>query len=203
MTEEKTTAAKFEIKKVKIDDLHETKNNPRQITKKDFDKLKRSLEEFPEMLDAREIVVDENYRILGGHQRVKALKALGQKEIEVKMMIGWTEDQKERFVIQDNLQNGDWDMDTLANEWDQDKLEDWGLELPSEDKFIEPDDFTEKITTEASKFMMVGVTALGQTEDVVLVDTIPEDIVPVIQEKVQKAGGKAVIQKIMEALNDL
>lgn len=195
--------AKIEIRKVHLADLVETKNNPRQITKKDFEKLKRSLSEFPEMLEAREIVVDENNRILGGHQRVKALEALGKDEIEVKAIIGWTEEQKERFVIQDNLQNGDWDMDTLANEWDLEKLENWGLDMPSEDKFIEPDDYTEKIATDASKFMMVGVTALGQTEDVVLVDTIPEEAVPVIQEKVRKAGGKAVIQAIMEALNEL
>ena len=121
--------AKIEIRKVKIDDLKRTKNNPRKITEADFEKLKRSLSEFPEMLEAREIIVDENNRILGGHQRVKALKALGEKEIEVKAIIGWTEEQKERFVIQDNLQNGEWD-DEILSDWDENKLREWGMEIP-------------------------------------------------------------------------
>ena len=195
--------AEIEIKTVKLSELHPTKKNPRKISKEDLEKLRKSVEEFPEMLDVREIVVDEDYRILGGHQRVKALKANGTEEVTVKIVKGWTDEQKDRFVLQDNLQNGEWDQDILANEWDKDLIERVGIDIASEDKFMTPDDFTEEIKNDASKFMMASVTALGQTEDVVLVDTIPEDIVPVIQQKVQKAGGKAVIQKIMEALNDL
>lgn len=195
--------AEIEIKTVKLDELHPTKKNPRKITKEDLEKLQKSVQEFPEMLDVREIVVDEEMRVLGGHQRIKALKALGQTEVTVKIVKGWTEEQKDRFVLQDNVQNGEWDMDILSNEWDPDLVEKVGIDVASEDKFLTPDEFTEEIKTDASKFMMVSVTALGQTEDIVLVDTIPEDLVPVIQEKVQKAGGKAVIQKITEALNDL
>lgn len=195
--------ADIEIKTVRLDDLHPTKKNPRKITKEDLERLQKSVSEFPEMLNVREIVVDEDMRVLGGHQRIKALKALGQTEVTVKIVKGWTEEQKDRFVLQDNVQNGEWDMDILANEWDPDLVEKVGIDVASEDKFLTPDEFTEEIKTDASKFMMVSVTALGQTEDIVLVDTIPEDLVPVIQEKVQKAGGKAVIQKIAEALNDL
>ena len=195
--------AEIEIKTVRLDDLHPTKKNPRKITKEDLERLQKSVSEFPEMLNVREIVVDEEMRVLGGHQRIKALKALGQTEVTVKIVKGWTEEQKDRFVLQDNVQNGEWDMDILANEWDPDLVEKVGIDVASEDKFLTPDEFTEEIKTDASKFMMVSVTALGQTEDIVLVDTIPEDLVPVIQEKVQKAGGKAVIQKIAEALNDL
>lgn len=121
--------ARIEKRKVKISDLKKTKNNPRKITEEDFEKLKRSLSEFPEMLEAREIIVDENNRILGGHQRVKALKALGETEIEVKAIIGWTEEQKDRFVIQDNLQNGEWD-DEILSDWDREKLKEWGMDLP-------------------------------------------------------------------------
>ena len=85
------------------------------------------------MLDIREIVVDENNRILGGHQRVKALLANGEKEVNVKVVEGLSEEEKREFVIRDNIQNGEWDFDVLANEWDDLPLDDWGIELPIAD----------------------------------------------------------------------
>lgn len=121
---------KTRIEKVKLDQLSETKNNPRQISKKDFAILKKSLTEFPEMQEIREIVVDENYTILGGHQRVKAMLANGQKEATVKVVEGLSEEQKRQFVIKDNISNGEWDMDILANEWDDEPLDEWGLTTP-------------------------------------------------------------------------
>lgn len=119
------------VEKVKLDQLSETKNNPRQISKKDFAILKKSLTEFPEMQEIREIVVDENYTILGGHQRVKAMLANGQKEATVKVVEGLSEEQKRQFVIKDNISNGEWDMDILANEWDDEPLDEWGIETPA------------------------------------------------------------------------
>ena len=125
-----------ELKKVKLADLIPTKNNPRKITPEDLEKLKKSVREFPKMLEAREIVVDENMRILGGHQRVKALQANGETETTVKIVTGWSEEEKERFIIQDNLQNGEWDQEILST-WDQEKLEGWGMELLPEPEEIE------------------------------------------------------------------
>lgn len=119
---------KTTIKEVELKSLTETKHNPRQISKKDFDALKKSLKEFPEMQEIREIVVDENMTILGGHQRVKAMMANGQKTATVKIVEGLTDKQKREFIIKDNIQNGEWDMDILANEWDIDDLNDWGLD---------------------------------------------------------------------------
>ena len=119
------------IIKVKLSELRDTEHNPRQINKKDFEKLKKSLAEDPEFLEAREIVVDENNVILGGHQRVKALKTLGYDEIEVKQVVGWSDEKKRRFVIKDNIQNGDWDIDELANAWDDLPLDDWGIDFPT------------------------------------------------------------------------
>lgn len=119
---------KTTIKEVELKSLTETKHNPRQISKKDFDILKKSLKEFPEMQEIREIVVDENMTILGGHQRVKAMLANGQKTATVKIVEGMTDKQKREFIIKDNIQNGEWDMDILANEWDIDDLNDWGLD---------------------------------------------------------------------------
>lgn len=121
---------KTSIKKMKLADLIPTENNPRQIKKDDFERLKKSVQSFPQMLDIREIVVDENNRILGGHQRVKALLANGEKEVNVKVVEGLSEEEKREFVIRDNIQNGEWDFDVLANEWDDLPLNDWGIELP-------------------------------------------------------------------------
>lgn len=120
---------KTSIKKMKLSDLIPTENNPRQIKKDDFERLKKSIKSFPEMLDIREIVVDENNRILGGHQRVKALLANGEKEVNVKVVEGLSEEEKREFVIRDNVQNGEWDFDILANEWSDLDLQDWGIDL--------------------------------------------------------------------------
>ena len=122
---------------VNINDIKETPHNPRKITKKEFEKLKKSLEEDPEFLEAREIVVDENMVILGGNQRLKALKSLGKTEVEVKQVTGWSETKKRRFVIKDNIQNGDWDMDELANNWDDLPLDEWIDEVKPYKEIVE------------------------------------------------------------------
>ena len=122
-----------------IDDLTMTLKNPRTIKKKDFDILKKSIKNFPSMMKVREVVVDENMRVLGGHQRIKALQAQGKTKVLVKQVIGWTEEQKDEFLIKDNIANGDWDNDKLANEWYKAKLEEWGLPL----KIASSDDYKE------------------------------------------------------------
>lgn len=137
--------AKLETKiyDARISDLTETEHNPRQISKKDFAKLKKSLKEFPEMLDIREVVIDENNVILGGHQRVKAALANGDETIPVKQVFGLTDEQKRQFVIKDNIANGDWDWDELANHWDDLDLDGWGLEtdwMPKSEKEYDNDD---------------------------------------------------------------
>jgi ParB-like chromosome segregation protein Spo0J len=81
-------------------------------------------------MELREIVVDENMTILGGNMRYRAMQDLGIKECPVKIATGLTEEQKREFVIKDNLSYGEWDMDELANNWDDKLLEDWGFEMP-------------------------------------------------------------------------
>lgn len=120
---------KIETIEMNLADIAEYKSNPRTISKKDFATLKKSLKDFPSMLDVREIVVDENGVILGGNQRYKGLLALGKTKVKVKKVTGWTDEQKREFVIKDNIANGDWDNDKLANDWDKTKLEEWGLPL--------------------------------------------------------------------------
>lgn len=120
---------KVEVLDIDIKELTLTEKNPRTISKKDFAVLKKSLKDFPSMLEVREVVIDENNRVLGGHQRIKALQAQGKNKVKVKRVSGWTEEQKDEFMIKDNIANGDWDNDKLANQWDKDKLEEWGLPL--------------------------------------------------------------------------
>lgn len=136
--------AKLETKiyDARISDLTETEHNPRQISKSDFDKLKKSLKEFPEMLEIREVVIDENGVILGGHQRVRAAKANGESTITVKQVFGLTEKQKREFIIKDNIANGDWDLDEIANAWDDIPFDDWGagIKWADEPEPVAPDE---------------------------------------------------------------
>jgi ParB-like chromosome segregation protein Spo0J len=121
------------IQKVDIRSVFENKSNPRYIRDNNFKKLVKSIKEFPEMLEKRPIIVDENMIALGGNMRLKAAKAAGLFEIFIIVAEGWSEKQKEQFIIKDNVGFGDWDWDILANEWDVKELNDWGLNLPEFD----------------------------------------------------------------------
>lgn len=118
------------VQKVDIRTVKENKKNPRYIRDNKFKKLVKSIKEFPEMLEYRPIIVDENMTILGGNMRYKAAKAAGLFEIYIDVVKDWTDKQKEQFIIKDNVGFGDWDWDLLANEWDVQDLNDWGLNLP-------------------------------------------------------------------------
>lgn len=134
------------IKKVNIKEIKENPNNPRYVVDSKFKKLVKSIKEFPEMLEKRPIVVDENMIVLGGNMRLKACKSAGLFEVYIHQAMGWTEEQKQEFIIKDNVGFGDWDWDILANEWDTKKLNEWGLDLPEFDEIqldAEEDDYTE------------------------------------------------------------
>lgn len=111
----------------KIDKLIANEANPRKISRKGYEALKKSLKDFPEMKQLREIVVDENLTILGGHQRIYALKDLGYSDVTVKQVFGLTDKQKREFIIKDNTASGEWDTDIIANQWDLEELENWGV----------------------------------------------------------------------------
>jgi ParB-like chromosome segregation protein Spo0J len=110
-----------------IDKLIANDLNPRKINKKAYESLKKSLRDFPEMKQLREIVVDEKLVILGGHQRIYALKDLGYSDVTVKQVIGLTEKQKREFIIKDNTSAGEWDTDIMANLWEITELEEFGI----------------------------------------------------------------------------
>jgi DNA modification methylase len=104
--------------------------NPRIIKDDKFKKLVKSIQDFPEMLELRPIVVDGNMVVLGGNMRLKACIAAGLKEVPIIVADNLTDAQKSEFIIKDNVGFGEWDWDLLANQWDVEALEDWGLELP-------------------------------------------------------------------------
>jgi DNA modification methylase len=117
----------MEIKK--ISEVKLNPNNPRLIKDDKFKKLVQSIKDFPEMLSIRPIVVNQDMIILGGNMRFRACKEAGIKEIPV-IVTDLPEDKQREFLIKDNTSGGEWDWDMLANEWDTDELEAWGLDLP-------------------------------------------------------------------------
>lgn len=119
------------IQKVKINQIFENSENPRSINKDKFKKLVKSVREFPEMLKLRPIVVNSEMGILGGNMRYKACKEIGLKEVYIIKAEDLSDEQVEQFIIKDNVGYGDWDWDLLANNWEIEKLEDWGVNVPS------------------------------------------------------------------------
>lgn len=122
---------------VKINTVKSNPNNPRIIKDAKFQKLVQSLKDFPEMLEKRPIVVDENMVVLGGNMRLKASIEAGLKQVWIDVADGWTEEQKKEFVIKDNASFGDWDWDILANEYDPTDLSNWGLDVWQPDEEVD------------------------------------------------------------------
>jgi ParB-like chromosome segregation protein Spo0J len=118
---------------MKLSEIKSNPANPRIIRDAKFEQLKKSIQEFPAMLELRPMIIDAAGVVLGGNMRLRALQDLGYKEIPdtwVKRAQELTEDEKRRFIIVDNVGYGDWDWDTLANDWEVVDLEAWGLEVP-------------------------------------------------------------------------
>lgn len=151
------------MKLVKISEVKPNPKNPRVIKDGKFQKLVKSIQEFPDMLNKRPLIVftdvDGKYVVLGGNMRLKALNELKFKEIPVIVADEWTEEQKHEFLIKDNVGFGEWDWDSLANEWDVEKLDDWGLDLPvdlsvAEELEAEEDDY--EIPNEINTDIVLG-----------------------------------------------
>ena len=126
-----------------INKLKTNPNNPRAIRKDQLDKLVKSLREFPEMLEARPIVVDPDFVVLGGNMRLKASQLAGLTEVPV-YVASWEEAKHKEFIIKDNLAFGEWDWDMLANEWDAEDLNEWGLDIWQPD--LDGDDLSDEFS---------------------------------------------------------
>jgi hypothetical protein len=116
-------------KNISIQKIRENIDNPRVIKDYKFKKLVNSLKNFPQMLEKRPIVVDENYMVLGGNMRLKACREAGLEKVWIDVAKDWTEEQKKEFIVKDNLSYGEWDWEILANEYDVMKLDQYGLDL--------------------------------------------------------------------------
>jgi site-specific DNA-methyltransferase (adenine-specific) len=130
------------IQNVPINTVKANPNNPRIIKDDKFAKLVKSINEFPQMLNLRPIVVNDDMVVLGGNMRLKACKEAGLKEIPIIKASELTEQQQKEFIVKDNVGYGEWDWDDLANNWDAAELEEWGLDIPdfkTEDEAQEDD----------------------------------------------------------------
>jgi DNA modification methylase len=126
----------MKIEKWKVSEVKANPNNPRVIKDDKFKKLVKSIQDFPEMLELRPIVVNSDGIVLGGNMRLKACKEAGLKEVPVIKAEDLTEDQQKEFIIKDNVGFGEWDWQDIASNWDAEELTEWGLDLPT-DSFVE------------------------------------------------------------------
>jgi ParB-like chromosome segregation protein Spo0J len=116
-----------EIRKLK--EIRNNPENPRYIRDEKFEELVKSLKDFPEMIGARPLVVNQRMEALGGNMRLKAMIEAGWTECPV-IQVDWSEEKQREFIIKDNLGYGEWDWDMLANTWDSLQLEEWGMDTP-------------------------------------------------------------------------
>jgi len=128
----------MKIQKVKLSEIKRNPDNPRLIKDNKFHKLVKSIIEFPEMLEIRPIVVNDDMVVLGGNMRLKACQEAKLREVPIIKASTLTAEQQREFIVKDNVGFGEWDWDMVANEWVAEKLQEWGLDLPfTEEDIIE------------------------------------------------------------------
>lgn len=179
--------------KLKISQIKESVNNPREITSEKFMQLVRSILVFPKMQIIRPIVIDGKNEVIGGNMRLRALKkistmsiedikstlskindfkdkAQGEKEAVVKWWNEWigspyafvinaselTENERKQFVIKDNVSSGQWDYEALANKWNTESLNDWGVPVWNTDGMNFGNDFKSESETQTSEGIGLG-----------------------------------------------
>ena len=140
---------------VDIQEVINNEDNPRFIKDGKFEKLVKSIKEFPEMLKLRPIVVNKEMVVLGGNMRLKACKEAGLKQVWILKAEELTEEQEREFIVKDNVGFGEWNWDVLANEWNKQQIGDWGLEVwsPEEEvdySILDDDDFSDELSNMTS-----------------------------------------------------
>jgi len=172
-------------KQIKSYKIQGNPNNPRIIKNDKYRKLVQSIKEFPEMLKLRPIVVDENMMILGGNMRWKASRDAGLKEVWIDIAEGLSDEQKDEFIVKDNLNFGEWEWNMLANEWDSVQLAEWGLDvwqneddIETSDEFSLPDgdksnleQITYTLSSEQSNIIKEAIQDIKHTEEYKYVET--------------------------------
>jgi len=120
----------MKIVKVKISEVKLNESNPRFIKDDKFKKLVKSIKDLPQMLDIRPIVVNKDMMVLGGNMRLKACVEAGLVEVPIIIADNLTKEQEKEFLIKDNVGFGDWDWDIIANEFNDEQVIEWGLDIP-------------------------------------------------------------------------
>jgi hypothetical protein len=152
---------------VNINKVRTNPNNPRIIKDDKFQKLVKSIQEFPQMLEIRPIVVNDDMIVLGGNMRLKACLEAGLKEIPIIKASNLTEEQQKEFIIKDNVGFGEWDWNDLANNWDSEQLETWGLDIPGFDNVEDLGDSFSLPDGDKSPFQQMTFTLANQQYDVI------------------------------------
>ena len=138
-------------------ELRLNQDNPRVIKDEKFKKLVKSIKEFPQMLEIRPIVVNDEMVVLGGNMRLKACIDAGLTEVPIIKASSLTPEQQKEFIIKDNVGFGEWEWDVLANEWDVDKLTEWGLDIPDyEPKVLEAEEDDFEVPNEVQTDIVLG-----------------------------------------------
>ncbi len=151
----------IEIKK--ISELTPAPYNPRESTEKQESQLKQSLKKFGVVEPI--IYNKQTGYIVGGHFRVRELQKLGYTEIEC-VIVDLSEEDEKELNIRLNANTGQWDWDALANDWNPEELNEWGLDVPLMLDSVEPDDLTEesKNNPPMIKITLESVEQLQQAE---------------------------------------
>lgn len=147
------------MQKVNIQEVRLNEENPRYIKDHKFEKLVKSIKEFPQMLDLRPIVVNQDMIVLGGNMRLRACREAGLTEVPIIYADNLTEEQQKEFVIKDNSSFGEWDWDILANEWDTEQLIDWGMDIPDDwavDEVLEAEEDNYEAADEIETDIVLG-----------------------------------------------
>ena len=146
-----------------IADLKELPGNPRTIKKDQFEKLKTSIKDNADYFEARPIILSDRTGeliILAGNQRYKAAKAIGLKEVPTILLPNLTEEREKEIIIRDNVENGDWDWDELANSWDADVLDSWGVKMIA--PIMIPDGFDDEPEPSKKKMQKIVCPECGK-----------------------------------------
>lgn len=155
---------KGKVEYVEVELLKANPNNPRKIDEAELQKLMRSMREFPEMLEARPIVVNADMVVLGGNQRLKAAREIGLEKVPV-YVATWDEVKNRRFIVQDNISAGEWDIQLLQLEWDVQELADFGMpDLSALDNLPLADDYAADSDTDVSDGPYKPVEHTNDTE---------------------------------------
>ena len=161
----------MEIQTIKINEIKLNPNNPRLIKDDKFNKLVQSIKDFPEMLNIRPIVVNDDMIILGGNMRFKACKEAGLKEVPIIKASGLSAEKQREFLIKDNVSGGEWDFE-LLKDWDALELEEWGIDMPVKDEAKTEGEiyFSEELDYESNYIVLKFTTDIDFTQIETLLD---------------------------------